>query len=254
MSILKPESVAGNHTKPDTGRRSFIWKTGAAMSAVVASAVAGIPAHKADADAGRSGQLDRLASRIGSLEDANTIRRLHQSFESRLDQGMYEEVVGLFTDDARVIYNGGLYVGKDGIRRLYCDHFASGRTGKKVESVPGFESDPGRQLDIVEVAEDRMTATGQFPYSMQVGVPMTGHSSLVDMARLQGEGIVYGWEGGVCEVSYVKKDDAWVINKLAYLAALKADYRPGRLSARPMAVSLFAETFPQNPTGPDRLL
>ena len=89
-------------------------------------------------------------------------------------------------DDAQVVYNGGLFTGKEGIRRLYCDHFASGCTGRKIEPAPGFETDPAQQLDIVEVAADRKTATGQFPYSMQVGTPMTGDSSLVEMARLQG--------------------------------------------------------------------
>ena len=254
MAILKPTSVTGDSPKPDMGRRSFIWQTGAAMSAVVASAVAGIPNQKAASDAGLKDQLAQLSGRIGSLEDANAIRRLHQTYESRLDRGMYEEVAGMFADDAEVVYNGGRFAGKDGIRRLYSEHFASGRTGRKIEPAPGFDQDPAQQLDIVEVAGDRKTAAGQFPYSMQVGAPMTGDSSLVEMARLQGEGIVHWWESGTHEVSYVKQNDAWKIRKLEYRVTSKADYRPGRSYAKPIDVPAFSSIFPKNPTGPDRLV
>jgi len=254
MAILKPTSVTGDSPKPDTGRRSFIWKTGAAMSAVVASAAAGISKQTVDSDAGLKDQLNQLSNRIGSLEDADVVRRLHQEYESRLDRGMYEEVAGMFADDAEVVYNGGLFTGKDGIRRLYCDHFASGGTGRKIVPAPGFETDPAQPLDIVEVAGDRKTATGQFPYSMQVGAPMTGDSSLVEMARLQGEGIVKWWESGIQEVFYVKKGNTWTIKKLEYRIVSKADYKPGRAYAKPIDVPAFSSVFPKNPTGPDRLV
>jgi carotenoid cleavage dioxygenase len=224
------------------------------MSAVVASAIAGISKQKVDPDAGLKNQLDHLSNRIGSLEDANAIRRLHQTFESRLDRGLYEEVASMFVDDAEVVYNGGLFKGKNGIRRLYCDHFASGRTGRKIEPAPGFETDSAQQLDIVEVAGDRKAAIGQFPYSMQVGAPMTGDSSLVEMARLQGEGIISWWESGIHEVSYVKKGNMWKIRKLEYRVTSKADYKPGRSYAKPIDVPAFSSVFPRNPTGPDRLV
>lgn len=254
MSILKPTSVTGGSPKPDTGRRSFIWKTGAAMSAVVASSVAALSKPGIDSDAGLKDQLDKLSSRIGSLEDANAIRVLHQLYESSLDQSRYEDVVGLFAEDAEAIYNGGLFAGKKGIRRLYCDLFRSGLTGKKLTPAPGFEPDPAKQLDIVEVAVDRKTAIGRFPYSMQSGTPMTGDSSLVEMARMQGEGIVKWWEGGTCEVSYMKAGNAWKIRRLEYRVTSMADYRPGRVHAKPIEVSAFSSVFPVNPTGPDKLV
>jgi hypothetical protein len=254
MATSKPTSETVNRPKPITGRRSFIWKTGAAMSAVVASAVAGVSKSGADRSTGLQDQIDRLSSQLGSLEDANAVRRLHQVYESRLNNGMYEEVVGMFADGAEVVYNGGLFAGKEGIRRLYCNHFAPRLTGKKIEPAPGFEPDPAQQLDIVEVAADRRTATGQFPYSMQVGEPMTADSSLVEMARLQGEGIVKWWEGGTYQASYVKVGENWKIKRLEYRAASKADYRPGQTSAKPIDVPAFSSLFPKNPTGPDKLI
>jgi hypothetical protein len=254
MNGLKSFSKPGDGLEPNKGRRSFIWKAGAAMSAMAASAVAGLSKKAPDSDSGSKGEMDRLKNQIGCLEDANVIRNLHDMYESYLDKGMYEEVAGMFTDEAEAVYNGGLFAGKEGIRRLYCDNFAPGLTGKKIEPAPGFEPDPAQQLDIVEVAADRRTAIGKFPYSMQVGAPMTGESSLVEMARLQGEGIVKWWEGGIYEASYVKVGDSWKIKRLDYGVTAKADYKPGRSFAKEIDVPAFSSVFPKNSTGPDRLI
>jgi len=254
MNVLKSLSKSGKSPEPNTARRSFLWRAGAAASAVLASALAGVSKSSPDHDAGLKDDVDRLSNQVGRLEDANRIRNLHQAYESNLDKGMYEEIAGMFGEDAEAVYNGGLFAGKDGIRRLYCGHFAPRLTGKKIEPAPGFEPDSAQLLDIVEVAADRRTATGQFPYSMQVGEPMAEGSSLVDMARLQGEGIVKWWEGGICEASYVKVGESWKIKRLEYRAVSKANYRPGQTFAKPINVPAFSKTYPENPTGPDKLI
>lgn len=225
------------------------------MSAVLASAVAGVSKSKLDPDAGSKSEVDKLSNQIGRLEDANVIRKLHQTYESYLDKRMYEEVVGMFADEAEVIFNGGIFAGKDtGVRRLYCEQFASRLTGKKMGPAPGFEPDPAQQLDIVEVAVDRRTATCQFPYSMQVGELMTEKSSLVEMARLQGEGILKWWEGGICEICYMKERDTWKIRKLEYRVTGQAKYTPGWAYSKPIVVPRFSNAYPENPTGPDKLV
>jgi len=262
MAILKPKSVSGNSPmQAGAGRRSFIRKTGAALSAVFASAIAGVSKPQADQDGVLGDQVDRLSRQIAGLEDADAIRRLHRLYESRLDQGMYEEVVGLFADDAEVVFNGGIFSGKNkGIHRLYCDHFRSGCTGRKIEpprefqSGSGFEFAAAGQQDIVEPAPDRKSAQARFAYSMQVGAPIISDWQLVEMARLQGQGVVKWWEGGIHEVSYVKEGDAWKIKRLEYRATLKANYTPGRAYAAPIAVPAFSKTYPEDSTGPDRLI
>ena len=93
MALLKskagtnssPKRPGAEQQTPNTGRRSFMWKVGAAMSAVVASAVAGVSNTRSDPNASLLDQVDRLSNRIGSLEDANAIRRMHQTFESYLN-------------------------------------------------------------------------------------------------------------------------------------------------------------------------
>jgi carotenoid cleavage dioxygenase len=207
------------------------------MSAVVASAATGFS---------KSG-----VERTDLLEDANAVRTLHRTLEARLHEGRYEEVLDLFDNKAEVVYNGGLFKGQKGIRRLYCDLFRSGMTGRKIEPAPGFEIDT---VDAVEMAADGKTATGRFPYSIQAGTPMQGESSLVKMARLQGEGIRKWWEGGAYEATYAKTGSSWKIRKLEYRALSKADYRPGRTHAEAIDIPSFATTYPTDPAGPDKLI
>ena len=256
MAILKSKTRSHRGPKqPNGGRRSFIWKTGAAMSAVLASTVAGISKSSPDRDSGLKGEMDRLSNQIGCLEDANAIRRLHQTYESYLDKGMYEEVINMFADEGEVIFNGGVFAGKDkGVRRLYCNHFSQGRTGRKIEPAPGFEPDPSQLQDVVEVAPDRKSAKAQFPCSIQVGAPITSDLPHLEMARLQGQGILQWWEGGAHEVSYVKERGVWKIRRLEYRITSKADYKPGRPYSKPISVPQFSEAYPKNPNGPDKLI
>jgi hypothetical protein len=258
MSILKLNTESNSGPKKpvnDQGRRSFLWKAGAAVSAVLASAVAGVSKPLAEQDADLKDQVDRLSNQLGIHEDTNAIRALHRTYESCLDRGMYEEVVNLFADDGEASYNGGLFTGKErGVRRLYSNHFRAGFIGKKIGPAPGFESDPAMFQDIIEVAPDRKSARAQFAYSMQVGAPIISDSQLVKMARLQGQGIMKWWEGGIQKVSYVKEGGSWKIRRLEYRVTAKANYAPGRSYARPINVPAFSKTYPADPAGPDRLI
>jgi carotenoid cleavage dioxygenase len=236
MTTLKPKSETSDNPERNNGRRSFIWKAGAAVSAVAASAVTGFSRPEGD--------------RPDILEDANAVRTLHRTYEARLHEGRYEEVLELFADKAEVAYNGGLFMGKKGIRRLFCNRFSSGLTGRKMEPAPGFAVET---VDTVEIAEDGKSADGRFPYSIQAGQPMDEESSLVAMARLHGEGIRKWWEGGVQHVHYVKEGKEWKIRRLEYRVASQADYKPGRSYARPIEEPAFTKIYPADPNGPDRI-
>jgi hypothetical protein len=238
MSIAKSLSSPGDSRKqPDAGRRSFMWKAGAAVSAALASAVPGMSSRKSGQEDGS--EAERLANRLGILEDENSIRALHRNYETLLDSSRYEEVVELFAEDAEVVFNGGIYQGrKNNISRLYCDCFNSSLTGKKIGPAPGFEVDPEQHPETIKVAADRRSASAQFHYSIQVGTPMAPDSQLVQMARLHGGGIAHRCEGGIYDVSYVKdaRDGSWKIWRLEHRALSQTDYRPGKAYANPISV------------------
>jgi len=220
---------ARNAESADSGRRSFFWKLGAGASAALASTVGLARAE--------SGDMDNLSLRVALLEEEKALRKLHQAYESALDKGFYDEVIGMFADDAEVLFNGEVFSRRsEGVTRLYRERFREGKIGKRMESAPGFEVDAALQQEKVEVSPDRLSAKGVFPYSIQVGTPIASETSLASMARLHGEGVQTWWEGGVYAVSYVKDaaDGHWRIARLEHRTLSRADYRAGRSYARPI--------------------
>ena len=235
MESVKSRTISADD-RADTGRRSFIWKAGVTASAALAAAVPGMSSHSShENDA--SAEAKRLADKLGMLEDEKSIRALHQKYEILLDGGKYENVLGLFAESAAVVFGGKVFKGRDGISQLYCDRFSSGMTGRKIGTAPGFAIDAVQHPESIAVSADRMSATARFHYSIQVGIPMTSESQLVQMARLQGEGIRKWCEGGIYEVSYVKdtRDGSWKISRLEHRIMSQTDYRPGRTYANPIS-------------------
>jgi hypothetical protein len=255
METLKPESEPiSNPKQPKSGRRSFIWKTGSALSAVLASAVAGKSKSKSDEAGTLKEQVDRLSNQLGILQDTNAIRKLHRAYGYYLDKGIWEEIVNLFAEDGEVYFNGGIFRGKDkGVRRLYIDYFGQGFTGNNYGPIQGFLLDQTQEQDVIDLAPDRKSAKARFHCLMQVGAQVVSDSPLMEMARQQGQGILQWWEGGVYENSYVWDGDVWKIKKLDYHAIWQADYALGWAYARPGYIPPFSKTYPEDRTGPDKL-
>lgn len=246
MSMVKSKTKKVKE-QTDSNRRSFLWKAGAAVSAGLAATVPGMAKTNNE-------QVDRLSRQVARLEDDKAIRALHRTYENLLDSGRYSDVAGLFTDNAEVIFNGGVYLGKDrGINRLYSEHFSAGMTGRKIEPAHGFLLNEEQLQDVIELAENGKTAKARFPYSIQVGAPIQDDSVLVQMARLHGEGIRKWWEGGIYDISYMKdtKDGSWKMARLEHRALARAE---GRSQAKAIAVAPFNKVYPEEPTGPDMLI
>ena len=220
MDISKSTSKSCNSSgHPDKERRSFMWKAGAGLSALFAASVPGIACAGANSDKKLKTDITRLSEQVGILEDEKEIRRLYKTYENLLDQGNYEELTGLFTDDSEVVFNGNIFKGrKEGVNQLYGSHFRPGLTGKKINFMKGILPDTGEHQETVEVTPDRKSARARFTYSIQVGTPIVSDSSLVEMARLQGEGIMKWQENGTCDVSFIKsiKDKTWKIKRIEY--------------------------------------
>ena len=68
-------------------------------------------------------RIEQLEHRAGVLEDVHAIRRLQHAYGYYLDKCLYDEVVALFSDDGEVRFMGGVFRGKAGLKRLYCERF-----------------------------------------------------------------------------------------------------------------------------------
>jgi SnoaL-like protein len=223
---MKPKTESGLEAAPRTvERRSFIWKAGAALTGTVASAAAiGAGSTPAVARAtGDSQEIDRLSNELGLREDADAIREAHRAFGTALNERRYEDLVRLFADDARVHLNGEVFAGKErGIRRLYVERFSRHGEEPKPEPVHACLVDSAHDASI-EVSADRQSATARFPCLTQVECAIERGSSLVEMARQQGQGVRQWWEHGLYESSYVKRGGEWQILELRYSANGRAD-------------------------------
>ena len=74
-------------------------------------------------------RVEELENRLGMLEDVHAIRRLHHLYGYFIDKCMYDEVVDCYADDCEFYFFGGVFKGKAGIRRAYCDGFRERFTG-----------------------------------------------------------------------------------------------------------------------------
>lgn len=230
-----------------SSRRAFVRTMGAGVSAAL------VPAVSAARTAPEA--VDDPVLRLLLLEEEQAVRRLHQAFEQAMDSHRYDDVVAMFADDAEVTFNGGVFRNTRGVTRLYRELFQAGRSGGRMSPAPGFELAADQHGERVTVAPHRLSATAIFPYSIQVGAPFESDNSLASMARLQGEGVRSWWEGGVYDATYRKQvaDGPWTISRLEYRTLSRADYRPGRTYAAPIAVARLTVRYPADRLGPDDL-
>jgi len=92
MDTIKPTSGPNSiSAQPNAERRSFMWKIGAALSAVVATAAACTSKREAELKE----QVERMSNQLGMLEDTNAIRKrtcsslkLHRLRNNRTSQGV----------------------------------------------------------------------------------------------------------------------------------------------------------------------
>jgi hypothetical protein len=191
-------------------------------------------------------RFEELARRVGLLEDTHAVRTLHFKYGYYIDKCLYDEAVDLFAEDCTLYFLNGIYRGRAGARRLYCDWFREYFTGGHNGPVPGFLLDHFQGQDIVDVAPDGMSAKGRFRAIMQAGC----HDSKADPVPGFPEQC---WEGGIYENEYVKDGGIWKIRVLNYNMLWQADYGPGWAHSSVHLMPL-TKTWPEDPKGPDELL
>ena len=67
---------------------------------------------------------------------------------------------------------------------------------------------------MIEVAADRQTATARLHVTVHSETAIDPDCTLVEMAKLQGEGVVRSSEPAVLENTYVRRDGVWRIQRV----------------------------------------
>lgn len=191
-------------------------------------------------------EYQALAHRTGVLEDKEAITRLQYAYGYYLDKCLYDEVVDLFSDHGSIVFAGGLYKGKAGLKRLYFDRFRQNFTNGHNGPIYGFLLDHQQSQQIIDVADDRKTAKARFRCFMQAGSHITKEGPV--MAGLQ-----QWWEGGIYENDYINEDGIWKIKQLDYNVVYHGTFEEGWAHWKPVNWTA-TKTFPEDPAGPDEIL
>jgi hypothetical protein len=234
--------------KPGKSARKTAAKSTRAAARKPASRAARKPAARAAAKAPANllQKLEQMARQIATLEDTHAVRTLHFKYGYYIDMCLYDEACELFADDAELRFLNGVYKGKAGVRRLYCEWFRNLFTKGHNGPVRGFLLDHLQLQDIVDVAPDGKTAKGRFRALMLAGQHPSKEERVPNFPD-------QCWEAGIYENLYVKDKGVWKIKRLNYNMLWQADYEPGWAKSG-VHLPPILKTFPENPIGPDELL
>lgn len=212
-------------------------------------------------------QIEELKAEIAELKkvayeaaDIQAIRKLQHQYGYYLDKCLYQQVVDLFDENGTIVFFGGIYRGKPGLKRLYLDRFRKTFTGGRNGPIRGylmrwfptidnrFLLDHIQLQDVVDVSPDRSHAKARFRCFMQAGM----HKSQPKIPHLSSQ----WWEHGIYENEYIRdpKTGQWKIWWMNYRPQYHADFETGWANTRPNYVPFMTKTFPEDPTGPDELV
>ncbi len=190
--------------------------------------------------------VERLSWELEQLKDVNAIRWLQHTYGYFMDKGLYDEVVDLFAADGELRFMGGVFKGKAGLRRLYCERLRPGFTGKNGPAY-GMLCDHMQLQDVIHIAPDGRTAKGRFRAFLQGG----SHDSKPDInPHLPRQ----WWEGGIYENDYVKQDGVWKVQVMGHHLTWQGDFETGWAHQKPYEGAFWSKTFPEDPMGPDEIV
>lgn len=140
---------------------------------------------------GLEARLAALDTRIGLLEDADAIERLHAIYGYYLARNQWDDLAGIFAEDGSIeIALRGVYRGRDSVRRNLDLYGVQGE-------LPGQLHNHMQYQPVIHVAPDGQSALMRSrAFSM--------------MGAYQGVG---RWMGGVYENRFVKRGGVWQIAK-----------------------------------------
>lgn len=169
--------------------------------------------------------INKLAHRLGRLEDVHNIERLQHIYGYYLDKQQWDLLAGLFTDDGSIeISQRGIYAGKDRVRdnlNLYGEQGVHhGVLHNHIQLQP-----------VVHVAEDGNTANVR--------------SRALSMLGTYGR--VGVWGGSVYENEYVKENGVWKFKKDHLFTTMFTTYNEGWAAAPRGAPGINQDNPPDLP-------
>ena len=97
-------------------------------------------------------RLEAVEHRLGIAEDVQAVRTLQFKYGYFMDKGLYAQVVDLFASDGELHFMGGIFRGRAGLTRLYCDRLRAGFTDGHNGPVYGLLADHMQLQEVCPIA------------------------------------------------------------------------------------------------------
>ena len=150
-----------------------------------------------------------------ALADREAIRQLHIAFMGRMEAHAYEAAAQLFAEQAELRL-GEVSAEGSAIGTVLAEQYRHQRAASLHSA---YRPNSAQEQDVVTVSADQQHATALYHVDVRLTCPLQGNSTLVQMARLQGQMAVQRWESGHIEASYVKARGEWKMASLRCLAS-----------------------------------
>ena len=147
-----------------------------------------------------------LENRIGILEDIEEIKKLQRIYGYYLDNRMGDEIIDLFSDHTECVVIGGVYLGKEGVRRAF-KRFGGG-------PIPGEMQLHAIQQAVINVDPNGITAKGRWRIVWCKAEPIEGELKAL-------------WAQGHYENEYIKENGKWKFKKLGLATNYRTPYEDG---------------------------
>ncbi|WEK43966.1 MAG: nuclear transport factor 2 family protein [Candidatus Sphingomonas colombiensis] len=201
------------------------WMRAGVAGAIVATAVAAIPASAQSAKS-IDARIAVLEKRATLLEDRAQIENLTRAYGYYIDKKVWGEVVPLFSKNAVVEISGrGVYKGAKGVDTLFTKVIGRNHLGL----ADGELSNHMVLQGVTNVAPDGKTATGRWRAFIQIGM-------------WQKMGL---WAEGTYDIGYVKENGVWKFSMMRWYGTYFTPYDKG------WAQSSFGNNGPSKDFPPD---
>lgn len=169
----------------------------------------GTSADLAQAVAAQAKTMETLQKRVQTVEDVQAITNLENAYGFYVDKHLWHQVIDLFSEDATVeISDRGIFVGKEGVSRIFLDGLGGGKVGLDHGQLYNHIQVEG----VVNVAPDGQHAKGRFRAMVQVASAKFKSATLSD---------------GIYENEFVKKDGVWMFSKMRFWPTYYTPYKEG---------------------------
>jgi len=178
--------------------------------------------------------MQDIVARIQRVEDTMQIDRLQKIYGYYLDNGKFQEVIDLFSDDTDSIEVGdrGVFRGKNGVRRFFWEYL--GRGGKPREA--GDMAFHMQHQGVVDVAADGKSARGRW------------YCTMIQARPVEPDGPIRSVLGhGVYENDFVKEEGIWKYKKLFFALHYRSPIAEG-WAETPMIAAGQAPEYDAEPT------